>query len=174
MSGRVVSPGSILRGIPSCVGCASLVAAYLYWLLRHVGIVQSVLTQPKRQQHQHLHGSRKMMRRTFPRGWINKFRDCVRGDMNKAIKREHFPMKTIEEVVQNMPGAKVFSKLDATSGYWQLKTKKAPSCVRSTLHSDVIASFVFHLALSRQVKYFSEWCLRWSKTLREVKPSLMT
>ena len=33
---------------------------------------------------------------------------------DKAIKREHFPMKTIEEVVQNMPGAKVFSKLDAT------------------------------------------------------------
>ena len=30
-------------------------------------------------------------------------------------------MKTIEEVVQNMPGAKVFSELDATSGYWQLK-----------------------------------------------------
>ena len=79
MSGWVVSPGSILRGIPSCVGCASLVAAYLYWLLLHVGIVQSVLTQPKRQQHQHLHGSRKMTRRTFPRGWINKFRDCVRG-----------------------------------------------------------------------------------------------
>ena len=30
-------------------------------------------------------------------------------------------MKAIEEVVQNMPGAKVFSKLDATSVYWQLK-----------------------------------------------------
>ena len=48
-------------------------------------------------------------------------------DLNKAIKREHFPMKTIEEVVQNMPGTKVFSKLDATSGYWQLKLDEESS-----------------------------------------------
>ena len=48
-------------------------------------------------------------------------------DLNKAIKREHFPMKTIEEVVQNMPGAKVFSKLDATSGYWQFKLDEESS-----------------------------------------------
>ena len=45
------------------------------------------------------------------------------GDLNKAIKREHFSMKTIEEVVQNMPGA----KLDATSGYWQLKLDEESS-----------------------------------------------
>ena len=102
-----------------------------------------------------------------PTDWVNsmvivetpkELRICLDPrDLNKAIKREHFPMKTIEEVVQNMPGAKVFSKLDATSGYWQQNlTKKAPSCARSTLHLDVIASFVFHLALSRQAKYFSE------------------
>ena len=36
-------------------------------------------------------------------------------------------MKTIEKVVQNMPGAKVFSKRDATSGYWQLKLDEESS-----------------------------------------------
>ena len=36
-------------------------------------------------------------------------------------------MKTIEEVVQNMLGAKVFSKLDAASGYWQLKLDEESS-----------------------------------------------
>ena len=36
-------------------------------------------------------------------------------------------MKTIEEVVQNMPGAKVFSKRDATSGYWQLQLDEESS-----------------------------------------------
>ena len=57
-----------------------------------------------------------------------KLRICLDPrDLNKAIKREHFPMKTIEEVVQNMPGAKVFSKLDATSGYWQLKLDEESS-----------------------------------------------
>ena len=72
-----------------------------------------------------------------PTDWVNsmvivetpkKLRICIDPrDLNKAIKREHFPMKTIEEVVQNMPGAKVFSKLDATSGYWQLKLDEESS-----------------------------------------------
>ena len=45
-----------------------------------------------------------------------KLRICIDPrDLNKAIKREHFPVKTIEEKVQNMPGAKVFAKLDAAS-----------------------------------------------------------
>ena len=42
-------------------------------------------------------------------------------DLNKVIKKEHFPMKTIEEVVKDMQGAKVFRKLDATSDYRQLE-----------------------------------------------------
>ena len=72
-----------------------------------------------------------------PTDWVNsmvivetpkKLRICIDPrDMNKVIKQEHFPMKTIEEVVQNMPGAKVFSKLDATSGYWQLKLDEESS-----------------------------------------------
>ena len=58
----------------------------------------------------------------------NKLRICIDPkDLNKAIKREHFPMKTIEEVVQNMSGAKVFTKLDATTGYWQLKLDERSS-----------------------------------------------
>ena len=42
-------------------------------------------------------------------------------DLNKAISREHYPMKTVEEVVANIQNAKVFSKVDATSGFWHLK-----------------------------------------------------
>ena len=57
-----------------------------------------------------------------------KLRICIDPrDLNKSIKQEHFPMKTIEEVVQNMPEAKVLSKLDATSGYWQLKLDEESS-----------------------------------------------
>ena len=36
-------------------------------------------------------------------------------------------MKTIEEVVAGMPEAKVFSVLDATSGYWQMKLNEESS-----------------------------------------------
>lgn len=37
------------------------------------------------------------------------------------LLRKHFPLKTVEDVAAMMPGAKLFSKLDATSGFWQTK-----------------------------------------------------
>lgn len=41
-------------------------------------------------------------------------------DLNQAIKREHYPMRTIEEKVAKIPGCKLFSKLDAKSGFLQI------------------------------------------------------
>lgn len=67
-----------------------------------------------------------------PTDWVNsmvtvvkpngKLRICIDPrDLNKAIKREHYPMRTIEEIVARIPNAKVFSVLDASSGFWQVK-----------------------------------------------------
>ena len=42
-------------------------------------------------------------------------------DLNLAIKRPHYPMKTIDEVASRLQGAKIFSILDAASGFWQLE-----------------------------------------------------
>lgn len=42
-------------------------------------------------------------------------------DLNKAIKREHFKLPTREEIKSQLAGAKGFSKLDASSGFWQIK-----------------------------------------------------
>lgn len=54
-------------------------------------------------------------------GGVPKVRICIDPrDLNKAIKREHYPMKTIEEVISNMPEARVFSVLDAKSGFLQI------------------------------------------------------
>ena len=74
---------------------------------------------------------------TEPTDWVNsmvvvesgqKLRICLDPkDLNKAIKREHYPMKTIEDVVENMKDAKIFSKLDATHGYWHLKLDEESS-----------------------------------------------
>ena len=41
-------------------------------------------------------------------------------DLNKAVKRPHHPMKTIEEVISDMPNAEYFSVLDAKAGFWQI------------------------------------------------------
>ena len=67
-----------------------------------------------------------------PTDWVNSMvtivkpngslRICIDPrDLNKAIKCEPYPMSTIEEIVTRMPNAKVFSVLDASSGFWQVK-----------------------------------------------------
>ena len=52
----------------------------------------------------------------------NKVRICIDPtDLNKAIKREHYPMNSIEDISTRLHGSKVFSTLDANSGYFQVK-----------------------------------------------------
>ena len=48
-------------------------------------------------------------------------------DLNKAIQREHYPMQTVEEVAAELSDAKVFSVLDATSGYRHIKLDEKSS-----------------------------------------------
>ena len=66
-----------------------------------------------------------------PSDWVNSMVTVVKPngklriqidphDLNKAIKK-YYPMRTIEEIISCMPDAKVFSVLDASSGFWQVK-----------------------------------------------------
>ena len=48
-------------------------------------------------------------------------------DLNKAIKREHYYTKTIDEVVTQLSGAKFFSVVDAKKGYWHVPLDEASS-----------------------------------------------
>ena len=43
--------------------------------------------------------------------------------LNKAILRENHPMPTIEQTLGKLVGAKVISKVDSNSGFWQWKLK---------------------------------------------------
>ena len=68
---------------------------------------------------------------THPTDWVNsvvvscrgeKIRICLDpSDLNKAVKRMHCPKPTVEEIVTKKPNAKIFTVLDAKSGYLQLK-----------------------------------------------------
>ena len=69
---------------------------------------------------------------TTPTDWVNslvvvekengKLRICLDPrDLNAAIKRPHYPMPTLEDALAKLTSAEYFSKLDASSGYWQLK-----------------------------------------------------
>ncbi len=45
-------------------------------------------------------------------------------DLNSNIQREHYQIPTREEIISEMAGAKFFTKLDASQGFWQLKLHK--------------------------------------------------
>jgi len=49
----------------------------------------------------------------------DKIRICLDPtDLNRAIKRPHYPLPTIEETVQDIGNARYFSVLDAKNGFW--------------------------------------------------------
>jgi len=72
-------------------------------------------------------------------------RRCINPrDLNEAIQREQFPMKTIEDVLAEIPDAKEFSKLNARSGLWYdncVLTRKVLNCAPLIAHSEGTASF---------------------------------
>ena len=50
-----------------------------------------------------------------------KLRICLDPlDLNKAIQRPHYPLLTMDEVSTRLTNAKVFSVLDANTGFWQV------------------------------------------------------
>ena len=48
-------------------------------------------------------------------------------DLNYAIQREHFPLKTVKDMIENMSEAKYSTKLDVGCGYWQVQLDKPSS-----------------------------------------------
>ena len=73
-----------------------------------------------------------------PTDWVNelvlvekpngKLRVCLDPrPLNKAIKREHLHLPTAKEIFSKVSGASYFSKLDASSGYWQIKVDEQSS-----------------------------------------------
>ena len=48
-------------------------------------------------------------------------------DLKRAVKREHSPLPTLEELTLMLSGAKYFSILDATSSYWQILSDEESS-----------------------------------------------
>lgn len=58
----------------------------------------------------------------------NKIRICLDPrDLNKVIMRSHYPLPTIEQVAARLNKAKVFTVLDAKTGFWQVKLDQQSS-----------------------------------------------
>lgn len=57
-----------------------------------------------------------------------KIRICMDPtELNKNIRRRHFPLKTVEEIAAKVNGAKFFTKLDCNKGFWQIKVTERSS-----------------------------------------------
>ena len=41
-------------------------------------------------------------------------------DLNEEIKREYYQLPTFQEIISRLSLAKVFTKIDANKGYWQI------------------------------------------------------
>ena len=54
-------------------------------------------------------------------------------DLNRAIKREYYPMPTVEEVSTRLKNTRLFTVLDAKNGLWQIPLDEKCSRV-STRH----------------------------------------
>ena len=62
-------------------------------------------------------------------------------DLNKAVRREHWQLPTIEEIASRQSGNKIFSVLDATSAFWQIKLD--PSCTDLTTFNTPFGRYKF-------------------------------
>ena len=89
-------------------------------------------------------------RQEEPTEWVNSLvvvqkpngsvRLCIDPrDLNAAMKRSHYPMKTVDEVASRLQGANTFSILAAKSGFWQLKLDEESSllCTFNTPLTDI-------------------------------------
>ncbi|KMQ86101.1 hypothetical protein RF55_15020 [Lasius niger] len=48
-------------------------------------------------------------------------------ELNKNIKRRHYPLKTVEEIAAKVSSANYFTKLDCNKGFWQISVTEKTS-----------------------------------------------
>lgn len=113
---------------------------------------------------QRLEKMRVIQKVTEPTEWVNSLvvvqkqnkdvRLCLDPrELNKSILREHFPMKTVEEVAAKVKDAKIYSVLDASNGYWQIRLTK--DCQKYTTFNSPFGRYKY-LRLAFGIKSASE------------------
>ena len=62
--------------------------------------------------------------------------------LNQSVRREFHPLPAVENVLAQMAGAKIFSKLDANSGFWQIPLD--PKTAKLTTFITPFGRYYFH------------------------------
>ena len=85
----------------------------------------------------------------------NKLRICLDPkDLNRALERARYPMPTVEDAMPQLANAKLFSKLDAKDGFWQVVLDKESSYCTTFFgrHLGVIDGYGCHLASQQPLR----------------------
>jgi len=119
---------------------------------------------------------------TEPAEWVNslvaaekprKFRICLDPrDLNKAIKRPHYPLPTLDEITAKLAETRYFSVMDARSGYWAIKLTEESS--KLTTFDTILGATDFqvcHLGSSQHRISFTE---RLTRPMNVSQPLLIT
>ena len=73
-----------------------------------------------------------------------KIRICVDlRKLNEAVEGERYILPTLEDVAPKLAGAKVFLKLDVSSGYWQIHVPSHPESSNLTTFISPSGRFYF-------------------------------
>lgn len=76
--------------------------------------------------------------------------------LNKSVLRSYFPIHSVEHILAQLKGAKYFSKLDTSSGFYQIKLAK--DCQALTTFITPFGRFLFKrlpFGISCAPEYFS-------------------
>lgn len=131
-----------------------------------------------------------------PTDWVNsmvcvkkkngELRICIDPkDLNENIKREHYQIPKREEITSEMAGARYFSKLDASQGFWQLRLDESSTkyctfntpfgryCFQRLPFGIISASEIFHRAMEHiiegldGVRAYVDDIIIWGATLQQ-------
>ena len=89
--------------------------------------------------------------------------------LNKAVKREIHQMHSVDETLAKLGDVRVFSKLDANSGFWQLplddESKRLTTFITTVGNA---SSIVYRSASRRPQKYSNAQCRKSSRSRQEL------
>ena len=74
------------------------------------------------------------------RQWKGTHVDLTR--LNDSVCRERHPLPVVDQILAQLAGAKIFSKLDANSGFWQIPL--SPESIPLTTFITPFGRFCFH------------------------------
>lgn len=111
--------------------------------------------------------------------------------LNESIKREHYQIPTREEIISEMSGARYFTKLDASQGFWQVKLEERSTkyctfntpfgryCFPRLPFGIKLAPEIFHTAMEqiieglKGVRVYIDHIIIWASTAQEHNERLL-